>query len=270
MDSLQKFCIVFRTMGLGYLTGEDRAFANYKATITFILQMALLIANMLLLIMFHRFVYYYHDAMGAVNDLIKYLATISATILIIVESYLKRPKLAQIKELAATFQQEMVVFLQRKELRKSNRQFWWRYKIKFFSFTVAFVLSEVVLVPIYLLNDDYRNSIAYFLSNNIMICICRYRHLQHILYMDLVDYELKLLLKILRKGTISAMKLRRLQELYGIAVKMIKLQNDFFGLSQSMNIVFNHLQLLGDAYWIYWRNLNGCCSIGFMSESRNG
>lgn len=265
MDSIQKVCLVYQSMGLGFVTRDSSPRKIRLATTWFLLQMAIIVTNVALMLKFHRLIYYYHDAMGAFNDLIKYIATVCATILIIVESYRKRHKLAQIEELAGAFQQEMVVFLRRKELVKSNRKFWHNYKIKFFAFTIYYVLSEAILIPVYLLSRNYSKSIAYVFSNNVMIGICRYRHLQHVLYMDLVDYELRLLVHILRSGKVSEQKLGRLQELYGNTGQKVKLLNNFFS-SQSMNIIFNHLQLLGDFYWIYWRHLNGCCSVGFYSK----
>lgn len=204
--------------------------------------------------------------MGSVNDTIKYAATVSATFLILFESYAKRNLLCELTAFSRRFQHDIKGFLKQKELDYCNRKFWRSYKIRFFSFSIFYVVSEVILIPIYWFNDYYRSSIFFLIGTDIFICICRYRHLQHILYMNLVRHQLKLIARVLRSGTMTEAKLRSLQELFCISATMVKLQNNFFGISQSMNLIFNHLQLLGDAYWTYWRYLNGCCSPGTISK----
>lgn len=80
------------------------------------------------------------------------------------------------------------------------------------------------------------------------------------MYMRLVYFQLELLAKVLSDAgriVMTEMRLQHLQELYLMSEEMVKLQNDFFGLSQAMNLAFNNLQLLGDTYWTYWRFLNG-------------
>lgn len=267
-EIIEKWCVFFWILGLGATKKESpRDLCCDSRKTIFCVQILIILSLASLMVFFHRSLYFYLDAMGAVNDLIKYIATVLATLLILVESHLKGERLREINELATEFQQDMVLFIKRKDLRRFNKAFLKDYKIRFTLFTALYLISETVLVPIYVTNSFYRFSLLFHFGNNLFIGICRYRHMQHILYMNLVHYQLKLMVKVLRNGNgLTNAKLRRLQELFGIVAKMVRLQNHFFGWSQTMNLVFNHLQLLGDAYWIYWRYLNGCCSPGFYSE----
>lgn len=267
-ETMEKWCIFFWILGLGATEKCSRVIPmGCFAKLIFYVQILVIMSLSILMVLFYRYLYFYLDAMGAVNDIIKYAATVMATISILVESHLKEEQLREINELATEFQQDMLLFIKRKDLRRYNKAFWKDYKTRFTYLTALYLISELVLVPIYVKNTYYRLSLIFLMCNNIFIGICRYRHLQHILYMNLVHYQLKLMVKVLRNGHgLTNVKLRRLQELFGMGANMVRLQNNFFGWSQTMNLVFNHLQLLGDAYWIYWRFLNGCCNPGFYSE----
>lgn len=269
MDSFERFCLFFRVIGVGGTSRQPRKIISFECTtLEFYLKLAIVFSDAVLLMNCIRTIYYFLDLMGAVNDLIKYTATVFTTSLILIEAHLKAHKLWQLNKLANEFQQEIMPLINHEDLLRSNRRFWWKYKIKFFAFTAFFVTTETVLVPLYMTNEVYKSSITLLIGNNLFIIICRYRHLQHVLYMELVRYELELIVKVLSnsQGLESGKRLHRLQNLYMKTVEMVELQNEYFGLSQGMNLVFNHLQLLGDAYWTYWRYIHGCCTPGSISE----
>lgn len=274
MANLRRLCVLFRVLGLGTSSVQKvptpnssvlRLFCN-RIDAEFILKLCVVLGDFTLLLIYGHCIYSYMDLIGAVNDLLKYVATVSATILILVESQGKGDKLWRLNDLAMEFQQKMLIFMRRKELATNNRKFWRGYGIKLMSFSIFFVASDALLLPIYLRRAEY--SLLLLIGTNIFVTICRYRHLQHIMYMTLVHYQLELLVKVLRDGRVvmTGPKLQRLQELYAIAEEMVRLQNDYFGLSQAMNLVFNHLQLLGDAYWTYWRILNSVPAEGSISK----
>lgn len=260
MDSVEKWGSFFRIIGLGSMHNS-----RWRRVI-FGIQNLCLIVNFLLLLMFYRYIYLYQDAMGTINDVVKYSATLSATGLILIESLWKEHQLWQLSEVVHEFQQDIGCFVRRKHLEQWNLKFWKSFKIRFFIFTAFYLASELSLFPIYLSNSFYHSSTFFLMGTNLFIYICRYRHWQHVLFMDLAHFQLELLKKVLRGGIASNAKLRRLQELFGNTAQMVKLQNSFFGVSQSMNLIFNHVQLLGDAYWTYWRYLNGCCTPGSFSK----
>lgn len=280
-STLNRCCIIFRVIGLGTSSSPASKksekgnlifrFFNCVA-FEFYLKLLFVVVDTLLLIRFSHKVYFFLDLMGAVNDIIKYLSTVFTTILILVESHRKGDTLWRINELATEFQQKMLFFMRPALLSGFNKRFWRKYTVQFASFTIFFLTSEVALFPVYLLHNSYKYSFILLVGNNVFITICRYRHLQHIFYMSLVHHQLELLIKVLRdrRFMMTSAKLQRLQELYEISEEMVTLQNDFFGLSQAMNLIFNHLQLLGDAYWNYWRYLNSSWSPGSLSECVRG
>lgn len=273
MANLRRLCVLFRVLGLGTSVQKEpapnpsaiRLFCN-RIDAEFILKLGVVLGDFTFLLIYGHCIYSYMDLIGAVNDLLKYVATVSATILILVESQRKGDKLWHLNDLAMNFQQKMLIFMRRKELATNNRKFWRSYGIKFISFSIFFMASDALMLPIYLRRAKY--SLLLLIGTNIFITICRYRHLQHIMYMTLVHYQLELLVKVLSDGRVvmTGPKLQRLHELYMIAEEMVRLQNEYFGLSQAMNLIFNHLQLLGDAYWTYWRILNGAPSYGSISK----
>lgn len=276
-DPLEKWCFLFRLMGLGMSKEEPEQLSRNpifcrRYSWEFYFKLIVVFVDVFLLLKFSHIIYFYLDLIGAVNDLIKYSATVSATVVILFESYVKGGRLCQLNELAMSFQQDMLGFMKRKEVCTLYAKFWKGYKIKFLSFTIFFIVSELVLWPIYLNSDAYRQSFVLLIGNNVFITICRYRHMQHVLYMDLVHFQIKMLIKVLSDTRLpmTGHKLRRLHELYLASAEMVTLQNNYFGLSQAMNLIFNHLQLLGDAYWTYWRYLNGCCTPGSIRKFVTG
>lgn len=282
MAYLRRFSVLFRIIGLGTSVQRSPMISSSRlrrrwqflliwCDLEFLLKLFVVLGDAAIFVAYTHCVYFYLDLIGAVNDLIKYVATVFATILILLESQRKGDKLWRLNDLAMEFQQKMLVFMRRKELARNNKKFWRSYTMKWLAFTIFFGISESLLLPIYLLyfnQTSYKLSLLLLVGNNLFITICRYRHLQHIMYMTLVHHQLELIVKVLRDSRVvmSGEKLQRLQELYGITEEMVRLQNDYFGLSQAMNLIFNHLQLLGDAYWTYWRVLNGCCTPGAISK----
>lgn len=207
--------------------------------------------------------------MGLVNDWMKYVATITATLMILSESYLKRNTLSNLYNLVGDFEQKMLELIPRKTLIKSSREFYKRFSIKFGLFSFFYFLAEAYILPL-LFMKDYSRTTLYFFCNSGIIMLCRYRHLQQIFFIDLLKHLMELLIVELKKGAkkdIRRKRIKHIQEMFRIPSDINKLQGQFFGLSQSTNFIFNYLQLLGDSYWIYWRYLNGRCNLGFYSKA---
>lgn len=270
IKSLNRWFVFFRVLGLGVTQEplQKERFLFNKTNLFFVLRLSIVIGDALLLYKFHRHIYFYQDAMGAINDLIKYTATVLATINILWASHLKGDQLQELTELTMRFQEEILFLMSAQDLVKHNKKFWCWFRIRIVSFTVLFAISECAVLPFYWTNHVYKSSFFFLIGNFIFILICRYRHWQHMLFMNLVHHQLELLVKVLSEGRAwSAVELQRLKELYEIPVDMVGLQNEYFGSSQAINLIFNHMQLLGDAYWMYWRYLNGGYSPGSFSKA---
>lgn len=269
IKSINRWFVFFRVLGLG-VTNEplrkERFFFN-KNNLFFVLRLSIVVGDACLLYKFHRHIYFYQDAMGAINDLIKYTATVLATINILCASHLNGNQLQELTQLAIKFQEEILSLMSAQDLVKHNKKFWRGFRIRIVSFSLLFAIFEFAVLPFYWTNHVYKSSFFFLIGNFIFILICRYRHWQHMLFMNLVHHQLELLVKVLSDGRAwSAVKLQQLKELYEIPVEMVGLQNEYFGSSQAINLIFNHMQLLGDAYWMYWRYLNGGYSPGSFSK----
>lgn len=272
---MEKFNLFFRILGLGTNCGnnertETRFFSCAPNNREFLFRFLFVLTISIVLLKFSSSIYLYLDIMGAVNDVIKYSATMLATAIILLDSHTKGHSYCQLNELATQFHTNLQGFMKRRRLADCHHRFWQRYKLKFWSFSVFYILSELSLVPIYMQNPHHLNSLHLVMGNNLFIAICRYRHLQHILFMDLVHYLLQLTRKVLKehRHTMTQRKLKQIQEILDLCVDMVRLQNKFFSLSQAMNLCFNHLQLLGDIYWFYFRYLNGGWTPGSFSKWR--
>lgn len=270
MSSVNRLGVFFRIIGLGNTKRVDnkssrKCIAN--SSLWFVVKLLVVFVDVVLLVKYRNCIYFYQDTMGAVNDLIKYGATVLSTVLILFESHVKADKLCHLTELATEFQREILSFVKPRELTQHNRRFWRNYKIQIVIYSSVYLIFEIVVFPLYMSSSTYKYSLGLLIGSNIFIVICRYRHWQHVFYMKLVHHEVELLVKVVSDGRAwSAETLQQLKAIYGIPVEMVKLQNDYFGLSQAMNLIFAHLQLLGDAYWIYWRTLNGGYSVFSYSK----
>lgn len=261
-ESNRKCRIFFQLLGLGVADASPRSL-HWNVHISN-LYIVFICMHLVFVVKYHVHIFHFLDWMGWFNDWMKYVATVLSTFVIIIESAVKRDRQMQLLEVAEACEQDMVIFFRRHELRDINRQFCGRFQRRFKFFTIWYVVSELCLVPMVFV-PAYRKSAYYYLCTGIMVWICRYRHFQHILYMDKTDYLMRLVIEALKRCK-TPLQVTRIQQLFRVPVQMVDLQNDFFGLSQSLNFIFNNLQLLGDTYWIYWRLLNGCCTPGFYSK----
>lgn len=194
---------------------------------------------------------YQKDVMGQFNDILKFLSSMINYLFILIESWLQRDH--------HKYYWQTVIQLNMDHKPAMNL---WPY-IYHFGGSLLFTVATQFLF----LRVSYNSiQVIYYIQFYMIgLMVSSVRHLQYILYLDIIHtLEKNLYEKLLRldhQGTDKKVKvhfneLREIKLYYQSIYDLVESVNNAFGCSQMINLIHCFIQLLVDLYWCHYRIYN--------------
>ena len=197
---------------------------------------------------------YAKTVIGTVCDILVYFSMIFAHFMIVTEAFVKRKFLVKF-----WIYRQKYLKLTKQRAQKFDKII----SLKVFLFVILTIVSEVIVIRNIELDQQWTN---FWFASIFSLCLCRFRHLQQVLFVDIIFFSLKDLNCSLRAITlwskalgdekafvksfmyknmkISEKKLKSLME-------MVICVNKIFCWSQVFNFGQNFLEISACLFWIY-------------------
>lgn len=139
----------------------------------------------------------------------------------------------------------------------ARKRYFWNYSIKFGSYLTFALVSELIIFFNVRNNSEWS---TYWYATIVSLMVIRMKHLQHVLYVDiltsrfhLIKFELERIATTSRKIMDYQLleQLKGLQSAYATLYEMCDLLEVICNISQLANLTQNFIQLSGDLYWMY-------------------
>lgn len=221
--------------------------------------------------LYHLKIFHAHSYIGHINDILKFSIAIFTVLLALLVRWNHRLHNSTLK---------IQLFLTRMTVNKldndrSLKQFYvQKYCYKFWIYQIVATYVELRVFFGIATNQQW---MKFWLSNLYPSTVCRFLHLCHILYLDLLSEELILLVQNLTNVKNSLIRLSKcpkrdksyqskvlqnvnkisqLKRHYGLVWSILNSINKSFAWIQVSNISNNFIQFSCDFYWSYqkWRN----------------
>jgi hypothetical protein len=217
----------------------------------------------------HKELLFYGTTLGILNDILLFSATLTAHLVIIAESYFQRKQFIK-------FWRHFFQLLRTSQLNQLGNFAWmWRILIKFSIYLIFTLVVEISVITN--IGDDEQWT-KYWFSNILSLMVTRIRHLQQILFVDILyysvlDFNTKLENTVQWAILIGEDKnftknfiqrnLRIKKEQFRLLMMMLIRINRIFGWSQLFNLGQNLIEITAELYWLYraifnnfqWRKL---------------
>lgn len=139
----------------------------------------------------------------------------------------------------------------------ARMRFFRDYSIKFGSYLTFALISELVIF--FAVQDNSEWSL-YWYATIASLMVIRMKHLQHVLYVDLLTSRFHVIKLELERIAVTSRKImddqlleqvKGLQIAYATLYEMSDLLETVCNISQLTNLTQNFIQLSGDLYWMY-------------------
>ncbi|KAG4076333.1 hypothetical protein HA402_005776 [Bradysia odoriphaga] len=218
---------------------------------------------------YSQVIFFNDDSFGLFNDIIKFVAAVTAYYAIIIESFLKRSTQSRIWNLLAQCHQaNRVDGIDQCKLWNPAQ-----FNCYFFGYVGLMILTDCYRMPFIFSKNQHLN---YWPFLTILLILTRSRHMQYIFYLNIVKRQLHLLFEELRRideysrynrsklektlqQTYDQFLCHRLylaREYYSLIYEISIELNEAFGWSHLVNLTHSFVQILTDLYWCYWLSGN--------------
>lgn len=216
----------------------------------------IVITEFVLVFVFHQYLFYGQSSIGTLNDVLLFVSTSLCHMISIGESFFQRNCL---KEMWSHFSE--IQKLVKKDVTDypEIRNLFWKFTI----FLICTIIVELTVITNISEDDQWQ---SYWCINIFSLMVTRLKHLQHILFIDLMyfsvrDHNRRLESCIEWSKIVGQDKIISKDFLYrGLKVrknhfrKLIDILiciNTLFAWSQLTNMAQNFIEITAELYWIY-------------------
>jgi 7tm Chemosensory receptor len=202
-------------------------------------------------------VLYSLDVIGHINDVLKYCSTVATSLMVMLETVVKRSQHVKFWQLVARVHQHGQFGAIEQELNK-------KYAVKFWVCFSIFVGVEIrVSTGTLAINDA--QWFQMWAVNLLPLMVCHLMCLLHIYYIDLLTTYFRFLQQQLEDSvkfseysmyvkldrSVIARRLEALKDVYGLLFEASECVNTIFAWSQALNFTQIFLQSTCDLHWFY-------------------
>jgi 7tm Chemosensory receptor len=234
---------------------EKKLHQNFILMLWSALHCATVASFMIFVIVFHERMLYSETPIGKINDILVYFSMLFAHFAIIIETFFKR-------NLLLKFWYHRSKFLQLAEQEKTKR---WEKTIlsKIFCSVVLTITSECLVIAGIRTDKQWTD---FWCVSVFGICLTRFRHLQHIIFIDIIFHSLEDMnckLKNTTNWTKFAGKdqkfskkflyknVKNIKEQFKNLMEMLICVNKVFCWSQVFNVGQHFVEITSAFFWIY-------------------
>lgn len=218
--------------------------------------------HLVLIVSFMTYVFVFSDEMlyaetpiGKINDFLVYYSMYFAHLVIVTESFVRRK-----------YFYKFWFYLSKLKRTKKNqiKLQWKKIIVKKVVILVIYTLINESLTITHILSDTQWTNFWY--ASVFSLCMTRFRHLQHIFFIDIIFFNLKDINRQLRNSVawtkavgeekeISRVfiyqSLKKTKEKFKHLMEMVICVNKIFCWSQAFNFGQHFLEVTSELYWIY-------------------